>query len=156
MKHTHAGFTLIEILVVMVILAVLASVTSIGLNRGGQQRFSNTVEQSQQWLQRVSTEAILSGSIWGVTVNQQEFHAYVWNGEDWLESADVEAYVLPDNVRYSHTVEVDPPEDKILPHFTFLPTGQIIPTENIVVSNDDEQALLSWQESFSPEVIYTQ
>ena len=156
MNKTQTGFTLIEILVATVILAIMISTASLGFGRGAQQRFSSNVEQSQQWLQHVSTEAILTGSMWGVTVADRVMTAYVWSGQEWLESADIEAFKLPENIRYNHTVVVDNDTNKPKPHFTLFPTGQIMPAEDIVISNDDEQARLSWQDSFSPQVIYSQ
>lgn len=154
MRSSQTGFSLIELLVAIVILAVVISTASLGFGRSEQQRFSSELEQSRQWLAQISTEAILSGALWGVTVSDNELRAYVWTGTQWLEAADIEPFSLPDNIRYSHTVATNDIVGESSPQFTFFPTGQIMPAVDIVLSSTDASAAISWQQSYTPTVVY--
>ena len=60
------GFTLLELLVVIVIIATLSGMSLLAINRAFDRRYYNHADRLQMWLQQLAEQAALSGGAYGV------------------------------------------------------------------------------------------
>ncbi len=82
--HTKRGFTLIEIMVVVVILGVVASFSFLSFgNFGSQRKTLMVVEQFRDYLKSLQQRAVLSTATYGVLVQESRFSTYIYNHEAW-------------------------------------------------------------------------
>ena len=82
-RDKSAGFTLIELMIVVTILSLLTLSVSLGLSRPRN-------ESAQDWSRfmalhdRLRGQAILSGDILGLTVDADGYQRVRWLGGDWV------------------------------------------------------------------------
>jgi len=153
------GFTLIEIMVVVFIIATMAGLSFFALNQASDRRYSSQAEDFLVWLEQLSDLAMLEGSAYGVAAADQGFQAVVFYNYDWYEVSMPEPFYFDDAVRLS-LVEGNDSEGKIinqnnnranqthsqLPDMIMLPDGYIEPESNLSLAF----------ENYSPMFIYRQ
>ncbi len=82
---THHGFTLIEILVVIVILAVVAGAVTFAIGGvGGERQLAHQAEQTQALIGYACEQAELTGHSIGIGVSTQGYRFLQLEREDWL------------------------------------------------------------------------
>ena len=135
---------------VLVILALLAGMASLGFGRSVQQRLDNTAQQAQLWLQQVQDTAVFTSSVWGVRVEKDSMQAYVWQDDgSWLTTTDIENFAVPKQIILSMALQVKEKE----PQITLLPTGQIVPAADILLEDSEYQIRLDWKESYQIQLL---
>ncbi len=157
-RPRQQGFTLIELLVVIVIMATFLGSITLAFGRSESQRFISNAQKLQTWMEHLTTEAILSSTTWGAIIEESHAKALVWDGQQWLEAADIEALQLEGDLQISHLTEAKPNSDpdKLIPHFTILATGQILPASKLILSSNSDIAHISWLESNDITLEYPQ
>ena len=81
-SEAQAGFTLIELMIVVTILSLLTLSVSLGLNRPRGDR-------AQDWSRfaalhgQLRAQAVLSGELLGLTVDEGGYQRLRWQGGDW-------------------------------------------------------------------------
>lgn len=153
------GFTLLEIMVVVFIIATMAGLSFFALNQASDRRYSSQAEDFLVWLEQVSDIAMLEGSAYGVTASDQGFKAVVYYNYDWYEVSMPEPFYFDEAVRLS-LIEGSDSEGKIinqnkdrttqnrtqLPDMIMLPDGFIEPDNNLSLAF----------ENYSPIFIFRQ
>lgn len=82
-----AGFTLVEILVVVVIAAVLTGLVVVGLGRGGPaERAERELDRLSASLELLCDRALLTGTARGLRFHQHGYDFWIHRG-DWQRSA---------------------------------------------------------------------
>ena len=64
----QTGFTLIEIMVVVVIIATLSMITVVAINQAFERRYSNEAERLLIWLNQLSEFSAMQGAAYGILI----------------------------------------------------------------------------------------
>lgn len=70
-KGYQKGFTLIEIMVVVFILATLSLIAVVAINQADERRYSNNAEKLLIWLNQLSQFSTLQGSAYGIVTESE-------------------------------------------------------------------------------------
>jgi general secretion pathway protein H len=133
------GFTLLELLVVVVLLAILsaAAVLSVG-NLGDDRELEEESARLFRLLQLADEEAIMNGRDYGVYFedNRYRFLRYVPDSLEWQPAEDdlFRDREMPDGIWLSLvvedrevTLELPGESEKIEPHVVILSSGEVTP-----------------------------
>lgn len=97
----QAGFTLIEIMVVVVIIATLSMMTVVAINQAFERRYSNEAEKLLVWLNQLSEFSAMQGAAYGIVIEAdkklntpQRLRATVYYRNRWLAVSFPEPFVL--------------------------------------------------------------
>ena len=103
------GFTLIEVLVVLVIMAARAGLLVIGFKDGPEQRLRRAADNLAGLLNAAADEAVLRGMEYGLAIDEEGYRFVYFDIEkkQWLAAADkaLAAHVFPDPL--SVTISLD-------------------------------------------------
>jgi prepilin-type N-terminal cleavage/methylation domain-containing protein len=141
-RHDHQrGYTLIEIMVVIAVLALIATVAVGSINQTLNRRYSSEAEQFSIWLNQMSDIAVMQGAAFGVVgeINKKtkkitQLNAAIYYRNKWVKVSFPEPYIPGEGALISWVDET--PEGEPL----FIQQQQEIESS----SNDSE--LISSQE----------
>lgn len=156
MQQHQRGFTLIEVLVAVVIIAVMITTATLGFGRGDSQRFVGQAEQMQIWLDNILNEAILSSNTWGVAVDQNQLIPLVWDTSGWLKAADIEAFIVNEPLQLAHIRATEAKALRLTPDYIVLPTGQIMPPSTLALSSAEHRVKINWPDTGKIALEYVQ
>ncbi|KMQ74313.1 type II secretion system minor pseudopilin GspH [Marinobacter subterrani] len=135
----HTGFTLIEILVVLVVVGLLASLAIFTMGGSSQQReLENEVQELYLLMQTASEQAVLNNQELGLRLDEDgyQFVAFQDQSGDWKASGErlFRARSLPEWLTVTKFIESDIPrlassEDRLLPDVVFFSSGETTPFE---------------------------
>ena len=108
-KQDHQrGYTLIEIMVVIAVLALIATVAVGSINQTLNRRYSSEAEQFLIWLNQMSDMAVMQGAAFGVVgeVNKKtkkitQLNAAIYYRNKWVKVSFPEPYVLGEGATIS-------------------------------------------------------
>ena len=100
-KHDYQrGYTLIEIMVVIAVLALIATVAVGSINQTLNRRYSSEAEQFSIWLNQMSDMAVMQGAAFGVVgeVNKKtkkitQLNAAIYYRNKWVKVTFPEPYI---------------------------------------------------------------
>jgi type II secretion system protein H len=128
-RATHSGFTLLELVLVMVIMATAMAVAAPsirGWSRGSDLR--NIADRFLTLARLARTNAITKGRIYRIEMDTdtQKFQLKVLNGEAWEnEPRFPEAFALPEGGRIQYTARLDAYQPELEgPVIDYYPTGR--------------------------------
>lgn len=127
----QAGFTLVELLVVLVIIALLSGVTVLTIGQRDSQAFASEVSRLALLIQQASDRALMKQEVLGLVVEDQSYYFSELNGTPaaWqpIEQGHWALHTLPENIelsleaeQYSGAAFSDTRDIEIV----FLPSGQ--------------------------------
>jgi prepilin-type N-terminal cleavage/methylation domain-containing protein len=147
----QAGFTLIEIAVVVVILATMSGMSVFAINQAFDRRYQSQAENLLTWLNQLSEQAALEGVAYGIVGDADEpqesekLQPVAYFRQHWFVTNYPEAFVLDDEARAEWTVypsaeydEIEDPlaaeEDALIPLVAMLPDGFMEPDGELLLS----------------------
>lgn len=83
-SRNSAGFTLIEVMVVVVIVALMGGISMLALQQALSRPLSGQADQLQDWLESLVDRARLQGTTYGVRIEAQQWRALVYYRGQWL------------------------------------------------------------------------
>ena len=164
MTVRRAGFTLLELLLVMTIIGILAATVTLALSDSGQrQRVRAEAERVALAVELARTEALTRNEVWGLSISQTgyAFQAYDPDADTWevLDEPPFGPRQVEDGLLFAVRAEsgrrrqadedgdATPPflargddDAAAPPSIAILPGGEITPFEVVVSSGD----LPSW------------
>lgn len=153
-RNSKSGFTLIEVLVVLVIVALAGSFLVIGYNQLLQRKASSQIEELQDWLEAAADISVLQSTVLGVTRidNQLKLMAFFRGG--WFLLADQISLDIDEDVQITWPEELldsavtqGVEDDHPQPYLVLTPAGDILPEGQIGLRVGEQQAQINWQES---------
>lgn len=127
MRTNKSGFTLIEILVVVVILGITASVAMLAFgNFGEDERIEAEAERFAQKLKLVRHHAILEATPYAIEVSQKRYSIYTFSAPNlWQEvsSPRLKPHTFPQKISASLTLVSSSKGRRIV----IQPSGEITP-----------------------------
>lgn len=151
------GFTLVEVVVVILIMALLAGLAVGSLLRMGNRNLDNFVERVDVWVASLADRAVLEGSVYGVRVETDRLRALVWFDERWYEVEHDALRSLPTAIEIELVVDgqvVTPPSDDELPALVLMPTGTPLAAGEMQFRSAAGAAGLRWDSTGLFEIIY--
>lgn len=164
-REDQSGFTLIEILVVLIIVGLLASLAVFNMAGSSQQReLENTVHDLYLLMQTASEQAVLNNAELGLILEDgsYQFVAFQDDTGEWKMSGErlFRSRSLPEWLALTHYIENDAPrltssEDRLRPDVVFFSSGETTPfiieftiggnTDNMHTLASDGVAPLEWR-----------
>ena len=158
------GFTLIEIMVVVIVIATISAMSLLAINQTSDRRYETEANKLLIWLQQISERASLEGAAYGVVPESDperegevtpsaimRLRVVVYYRMRWVAVSAPEPFLLEDGatvhwlLQDAETEELMPQGDqmanwygdeieRLLPEMAFLPDGYIEPKAEIVLS----------------------
>ena len=160
------GFTLIEIMVVVIVIATISAMSLLAINQTSDRRYETEANKLLIWLQQISERASLEGAAYGIVTESDpeseggatpsaitRLRVVVYYRMRWVAVSAPEPFLLEDGatvhwlLQDAETEELMPQGDqmanwygdeieRLLPEMAFLPDGYIEPKAEIVLSFD--------------------
>jgi len=158
------GFTLIEIMVVVIVIATISAMSLLAINQTSDRRYETEANKLLIWLQQISERASLEGAAYGIVTESDpesedgatpsaitRLRVVVYYRMRWVAVSAPEPFLLEDGATVhwlledAETEELMPQGDqmanwygdeieRLLPEMAFLPDGYIEPKAEIVLS----------------------
>ena len=158
------GFTLIEIMVVVIVIATISAMSLLAINQTSDRRYETEANKLLIWLQQISERASLEGAAYGIVTESDpeseggatpsaitRLRVVVYYRMRWVAVSAPEPFLLEDGatvhwlLQDAETEELMPQGDqmanwygdeieRLLPEMAFLPDGYIEPKAEIVLS----------------------
>jgi len=158
------GFTLVEVMVVLVILGLTATFATMGFQRLEDDRLTKQVGHLSAWLQSVSDDAVLDSVVYGVWLSRdgRRLESVFYRDYRWWPLAAEQAsseelqegvvITLEMDQRWQQLKQVEEDEAERVPDLVFLPTGLSLPGKLRLQDGDkriaeierDENGLFAW------------
>jgi general secretion pathway protein H len=136
--RTPRGFTLLEVLVVMLIIGIVLSVAALSLN-GDKHELENEARRLQALIALTGQEAVLQSKELAMQFSDDGYAFEAYDGEKWQPLEDDETLrqrTLPDDLVLEYRAEgdkmtlgSDDDDKKAPPRIYFLSSGEVSPFE---------------------------
>lgn len=144
------GFTLIEIMVVVVIIATLSGFSFFAINQATDRRYLTQAEDLLAWLEQISDFALLEGTTYGVYPNGDILEAVVFYNYRWYRVKTPEPFYFKDSAvislptaqanSSSNSSRESIPEasgNALLPNIVMHADGYMEPASDIVLTFEE-------------------
>jgi len=98
---SSAGFTLIEILAAMAILAVGLGLVVVSFGQLADRDLDNQATTITRWMQSLSERSVLEGGLYGYRVVGNQLQAVSWFDHQWYVVEHEGLLVLPENIHFA-------------------------------------------------------
>jgi len=139
------GFTLIEIMVVMIIISVILTFTTLSIGDGGlAQKLEQEAQRLASLLTMASQEAIMQSKEMGVSFEIDGYHFYVLQEQQWqsLQNDIFRPRKLPPGIESEFYLEGEPivlnDLEKNAPQLLLLSSGELTPFKVIFKYESNE------------------
>jgi general secretion pathway protein H len=101
------GFTLIEIMVVLVIMTVFLSIVILGFERIESRRVEQQADELAMWLKYVADSSTFDGVVYGIDLTPDALQAYGYSRGQWSQSLSMEKFVIKAPIEIEFQTEQD-------------------------------------------------
>ena len=148
-----SGFTLIEILVVVAMIALASGMLVIGVNTIFSRQLDSEAEKMNDWFESVAESAVFQSSVLGVRGDEQIFRVVAYYDNRWFQLNDIVPFELSGDMHWDVETEerIDfgqsqaERDQEREPFVAFLPSGQALPAGKLNIHISGQESLsLSW------------
>ena len=159
-RQYQRGFTLIEMLVAVMIVAALSAMSILAINQAFDRRYVAEADRLLIWLQQLGENSALQGAAYGVISEAEDtgtqLRAVIYYRNRWVAVTMPAPFPLSDDATLNWLVdsvddeqllpqqtdigpmdistESDSEDDLLVPEIAFLPDGYIEPSGELVLS----------------------
>lgn len=160
-RTRQSGFTLIEILVVLVVVGLLASLAVMSMGGSSRDReLENEIRELYLLMQTASEQAVLNNTELGLMLEDEGYRFVAWEEQsgEWRVPGEPMFRMrgLPEWVTVTEYIENDTPrlasdEDRLRPDVVFFSSGETTPFElEFTLGRDDSRMHIISSDGFSP------
>lgn len=160
-RASASGFTLIEILVVLIVVGLLAALAVLNLGGGSQQReMENHVREMFLLMQTASEQAVLNNKELGLLLEEGSYRFVTLNEQanEWAQPGErmFRQRSFPDWLLATEFIESDTPrlaseEDRLRPDIVFFSSGETTPFEvEFTIGSDSSYMHVLASDGISP------
>lgn len=125
----NSGFTLIEIMIVLVIIAIMTGVTALSVNGSGHARFVNDANKIAALFELLGDDAVYTNSVIACDADPSGISCDSYKNGDWneLKMSKITAWQWPEKIKIEQVLVNGVPirdGDRLY----FYPNGNIVPT----------------------------
>ena len=137
--HQH-GFTLIELMVVLLVIAVATSVVTMGIHQVSRQDVKQVSNEIDAWAHHVSSLAVVTGNHYHVSMDGASLLAKAWGSSSSSSKPGVRVthFPLPNGLRLVQSNK----NQEIL--FSVLSSGEMLKHVDLSLSDGDESVVLTF------------
>lgn len=148
------GFTLIEIMVVMVVVGLMAVIAVVNMGGGAQQReLENAARELFLLMQTASEQAVLNNQEMGLVIEDESYRFLAYNNLEQVYEPQEERLFsprkLPEWMELTYQIEDDLPpmpgvkedEDTPAPDIYFYSSGETTPFEIQMTAGDNNELI---------------
>lgn len=129
MPMRDKGFTLVEVLVVILIISIVSSVAILNFNRNQDHRIKTFANELVQILNLAEEQAILQPAILGLYVNDHQLQFAIHKNKTWELQEDrlLGTHLIPNGIQIKLAIEELGKVDKKQPPIIFSVNGGMTP-----------------------------
>jgi general secretion pathway protein H len=132
------GFTLIEIMVVLVIMTVFLAIVILGFERIESRRVEQQADELTMWLKYVADSSIFDGVVYGIDLTPESLQVYGYSRGRWSQSLSLEKFIIkaPIEIKFqagqdasliATVVASDKENVTAVPELVLMPGGTVEP-----------------------------
>lgn len=160
-RTRHSGFTLIEILVVLVVVGLLAAIAVLSMGGSSRDReMENEVRELYLLMQTVAEQSILNNTELGLVLEDVGYHFVAWEdlSGQWKQPSEpmFRMRSFPEWITVTEYIESDTPrlaseDDELRPDVVFFSSGETTPFElEFLIGSDDSRMHTIASDGLSP------
>ncbi|MFW2421876.1 MAG: prepilin-type N-terminal cleavage/methylation domain-containing protein [Porticoccaceae bacterium] len=146
------GFTLLEVMVVVVIVGLLGGLSALAINQASERPLRSEAQRFADWLQMIADSALIQGVAYGIDSSAENTQLLVYYRQQWWPAASPEAFVWRKDaevefVARQSSLQLAPlgraelgTNDQPLPKVTLLPSGDLQPEGDFVINFVDRNS----------------
>lgn len=150
----RSGFTLIEILVVLLILAIAGTFMIVGYNQLLARQAASEIDEFHAWLEAAADIAVLQSTVLGVARDDSQLKLMAYMRGEWFLLADQVFLDIGEEVQIIWPEQALDPEvlqtindNHPQPYLVLTPAGEIFPEGQIELDNNGRRAFIQWPDS---------
>lgn len=153
------GFSLIELMVVLVIIVLGFTVMRVGFSIVFSRQLDSEVAKMEVWISAVAESAVFQSTVLGVRAEEASLSVVAFFENRWYQINGFESYEISPDYQWELETEeriqfgeYEDNEDRE-PFVAFLPSGQAIPSGTLTIYNSRAEAVaLNWDEDANFEI----
>ena len=154
---TQKGFTLIELMVVVVIMSVVVSVGVLSLARFNQDLAENQQAKIESFFKQVADQSAFSQKLYLIAPDDKGLSVYRFLNAEWLADESMDSLIWHEGFRVSWELDEHFVQQQNLPRscWLFCPSGEVV-AGKIVLGNltsepnesaSDSEITIDWNEA---------
>lgn len=143
-RPRQAGYTLIEIMVVVFIIAVMAGISVLAIRQAEGRTLRSQAENLQVWLQSLADRSILEQGAYGIRVQDGRVQPFVYYQRYWYPVREPAPFQLQEPVQLilaeaeTGLESASDEEDNLLPSLIFS-EGNMVPEDGMVLGERNKR-----------------
>jgi len=146
-NRNQTGFTLIEIMVVIVVIALVTGMSVVAFNQAGERRFPSEAEKLSIWLNQLSEFSQMQGAAFGIvgesvgkSKRTARLRATIYYRNRWVAVAFPEPFALGDTAKIEWLMD-DLEEKPFLYQQAAPPTSEEMEKGDVGLAEDEDDFL---------------
>lgn len=144
-SKNHAGFTLLELLTVILIIGIIISFASLSIGQNASRIVQDEVERLHGLIQLAGEEAVLQGRELALEFDHDRYRFLEWGKEDWqlvTEDQMLRERPLPETVELElllEGIETSFEDKENLPRIFIFSSGELTPFYMTLKADEGEE-----------------